>query len=116
MVHDKFQSLDHRELDSAVQFQLNPVSRYSWCLLSLYMAQNYLYLSTGLCQPRECMKFSHCYLSEMQLIMYLILDILVLTNFQVSERLHQDPEFLHAYLIGYIIISSPNNRKKVNCY
>ena len=60
---DKFRSFNHREkLDSAVQFQFGPVARCLWCVL--YIAQGYLYISTGLRQPRERVKFGHRYSSE----------------------------------------------------
>ena len=48
--------------------------------------------------------------SSTQLVMYFqILYVHVLTDFQVSERLHGGPEFSGNYLIA-------NNRIKVSCY
>ena len=61
---DKLQS--QIELNSAVQFQFGPVSCYSCRVMvrAVYIAQGFLYLSTGLYQPRERVKFGQCYSSE----------------------------------------------------
>ena len=110
---DKFRSFNHREeLDSAVQFQIGLVARCSWCVL--YIAQGYLYISTGLRQPRERVKFDHRYSSEKAIDTLLVrysLDTRVRYS-TYSPKLSQvslgkaprGPEFLHYYLIGYIII------------
>ena len=65
-------------------------------------------LSLGLRQPRKRVKLGQRYLLEkvglsfeyMHQILY------IPTDFQVSERLHGDPEFLGNYLIDCIIITS----------
>ena len=43
--------------------------------------------------------------SSMQLIIKVLI-LYILTDFQVSERLHQGPEFSHNYLMDYLIITS----------